>query len=75
MTGIVLKSGMTFIIQGAQIFEAVGIDQEVIDLCFIGSASRIGGVTFKVLAQEVSVMSTKIAPLMFQLTSPFTLCI
>ena len=40
--------------QGAQIFEAVGLQQEVIDLCFAGTASRIGGVTFQVLGKEVS---------------------
>jgi glutamate synthase (NADPH/NADH) large chain len=38
--------------RGAQIFEAVGLDQEVIDKCFAGTASRIGGATFKELAQE-----------------------
>jgi glutamate synthase (NADPH/NADH) len=38
--------------KGAQIFEAVGIADEVIDKCFRGTPSRIGGVTFKVLAEE-----------------------
>ncbi|XP_005109373.2 putative glutamate synthase [NADPH] [Aplysia californica] len=38
--------------KGAQIFEAVGLHQEVIDICFTGSASRIGGVNFAVLGQE-----------------------
>ena len=38
--------------KGAQIFEAVGLSEEVIDQCFKGTASRIGGVTFQVLAQE-----------------------
>uniref|UniRef100_A0A2C9JI59 glutamate synthase (NADH) n=1 Tax=Biomphalaria glabrata TaxID=6526 RepID=A0A2C9JI59_BIOGL len=38
--------------KGAQIFEAVGLHQEVVDMCFTGSASRVGGVTFEVLAQE-----------------------
>ncbi|KAL4232715.1 hypothetical protein ACF0H5_007403 [Mactra antiquata] len=38
--------------KGAQIFEAVGLSREVMDLCFSGSASRIGGVTFAHLAQE-----------------------
>jgi glutamate synthase (NADPH/NADH) len=33
--------------KGAQIFEAVGISEEVIDRCFCGSSSRIGGVDFK----------------------------
>ncbi|XP_076076951.1 uncharacterized protein LOC143047651 isoform X1 [Mytilus galloprovincialis] len=38
--------------KGAQIFEAVGLHKEVIDLCFEGTASRIGGCTFKELAKE-----------------------
>lgn len=40
-------------LQGAQIFEAVGISKEVIDKCFVGTASRLGGSTFEVLAHEV----------------------
>ena len=38
--------------KGAQIFECVGLHQEVVDLCFKGTASRIGGVGFDVLGQE-----------------------
>jgi glutamate synthase (NADPH/NADH) large chain len=38
--------------KGAQIFEAVGINHAVIDLCFAGTASRIEGVGFDVLAEE-----------------------
>jgi glutamate synthase domain-containing protein 2/glutamate synthase domain-containing protein 1/glutamate synthase domain-containing protein 3 len=37
---------------GAQIFEAVGLEPEVIDLHFTGTASRIGGVGLDVLARE-----------------------
>ncbi|XP_021344531.1 putative glutamate synthase [NADPH], partial [Mizuhopecten yessoensis] len=37
---------------GAQIFEAVGLHKEVVDLCFKGTASLIGGVAFKELASE-----------------------
>ena len=32
--------------RGAQLFEALGLAQEVIDLCFVGLQSRIGGLTF-----------------------------
>jgi len=39
---------------GAQIFEAIGLGAEVIDLCFRGTVSRLGGVGFDVLADEVS---------------------
>ena len=38
--------------KGAQIFEAVGLRDEVIDRCFVGTASRIQGVNFDVLAEE-----------------------
>ena len=40
--------------KGAQIFEAVGLNDEVIDRCFAGTASRIQGVDFDVLAEEVA---------------------
>lgn len=38
--------------KGAQIFEAVGLSDEVIQKCFKGTPSRIGGVTFEVIAKE-----------------------
>ncbi|HED34225.1 MAG TPA: glutamate synthase large subunit [Gammaproteobacteria bacterium] len=38
--------------KAAQIFEAVGIAERVITRCFEGTASRIQGVGFEVLAQE-----------------------
>ncbi|MHC4875938.1 MAG: glutamate synthase-related protein [Planctomycetota bacterium] len=38
--------------KGAQIFEAVGLNSDVIDKCFVGTASRISGVGFDVLAEE-----------------------
>ncbi|MEU6425196.1 glutamate synthase large subunit [Microbispora sp. NPDC046973] len=37
---------------GAQIFEALGLGAEVIDQCFAGTTSRLGGVGFDVLAKE-----------------------
>ena len=39
---------------GAQIFEAVGLGEEVISTCFDGTTSRLGGVGFDVLAAETS---------------------
>ena len=39
--------------QGAQIFEAIGLDQEVIDTCFVETDSRLGGVDFGGLEKEV----------------------
>ncbi len=38
--------------KGAQIFEAVGLGEEVIARCFKGTASRIKGVSLEVLAEE-----------------------
>ncbi|EDO17051.1 hypothetical protein Kpol_530p21 [Vanderwaltozyma polyspora DSM 70294] len=38
--------------KGAQIFEALGLDNSVVDLCFAGTASRIKGVTFEYIAQD-----------------------
>jgi glutamate synthase domain-containing protein 2/glutamate synthase domain-containing protein 1/glutamate synthase domain-containing protein 3 len=37
---------------GAQIFEAVGLDRELVDKYFTGTASRIGGIGLEVLATE-----------------------
>ncbi len=39
--------------QGAQIFEAIGLGPEVIDRCFKGTISRISGISFDELAEEV----------------------
>ena len=39
--------------KGAQIFEAVGIAEEVIDRCFVGTTSRVGGIGFAVFAEEM----------------------
>ena len=39
--------------QGAQIFEALGLGNEVIEKCFTGTISRIEGLTFNDLAEEV----------------------
>jgi len=39
--------------KGAQIFEAVGLNSSVVDLCFAGTASRIQGIGFNVIAQEL----------------------
>ena len=39
--------------KGAQIFEALGLSKEVIELCFSGTASRIQGTNFQVLEEEI----------------------
>jgi glutamate synthase (NADPH/NADH) large chain len=38
--------------KGAQIFEAVGLADDVVEKCFAGTASRIKGVGFEILAKE-----------------------
>ena len=38
--------------KGAQIFEALGLNEGVVDYCFAGTASRIKGVDFEVLGKE-----------------------
>ncbi len=37
---------------GAQIYEAIGLSQELIDRYFTGTASRIGGIGIEVIAEE-----------------------
>ncbi|MFZ5642206.1 MAG: glutamate synthase large subunit [Bacillota bacterium] len=38
--------------RGAQIYEALGIGDEVINRCFTGTVSRIGGIDFEVIRRE-----------------------
>ena len=38
--------------RGAQIFEALGLNQDVIDRCFAGTVSRIGGADFQIITKE-----------------------
>ncbi len=55
MLKVMAKMGISTLhsYKGAQIFEAVGLNRAVIDLCFTGTASRIEGVGFDVLAEEL----------------------
>ena len=45
---ILSKMGISTIAsyRGAQLFECVGLSDEVVDLCFTGTTNRIGGMTF-----------------------------
>ncbi len=54
MLKVMAKMGISTLqsYKGAQIFEAVGLSQEVIDRCFAGTTSRLKGVGFDVLAEE-----------------------
>ena len=54
MLKVMAKMGISTLqsYKGAQIFEAVGLRDEVVERCFRGTASRIQGVDFAVLATE-----------------------
>ncbi|MEE9356286.1 MAG: glutamate synthase large subunit [Methylococcaceae bacterium] len=54
MLKVMAKMGISTLqsYKGAQIFEAVGLRDEVVKRCFSGTASRIQGVDFEVLATE-----------------------
>ncbi len=54
MLKVMAKMGISTLhsYKGAQIFEAVGLADDVIDQCFAGTASRLQGVRFPVLEEE-----------------------
>jgi len=54
MLKVMAKMGISTLqsYKGAQIFEALGLKDEVIDTCFVGTASRIQGVSLDVIAEE-----------------------
>ena len=54
---IMSKMGVSTIMsyRGAQLFEAVGLSQEVIDEYFTGTTSRVGGVGLDEIAEEVAI--------------------
>jgi glutamate synthase (NADPH) large chain len=56
MLKVMAKMGISTLqsYKGAQIFEAVGLAEEIIDRCFVGTASRVQGVNFAVLIEESS---------------------
>ncbi len=47
--------------QGEQIFEAYGLGKEVVDFCFAGSVSRIGGMGFSDLQHEAESFWAKVS--------------
>jgi glutamate synthase domain-containing protein 2/glutamate synthase domain-containing protein 1/glutamate synthase domain-containing protein 3 len=57
--------------RGAQIFEAVGIHKEVIERCFAGTVSRIGGAGFKEIAKETLLRHYDAFPLNRGVESPY----
>ncbi|XP_038987133.1 glutamate synthase 1 [NADH], chloroplastic-like [Phoenix dactylifera] len=54
MMKVLAKMGISTLAsyKGAQIFEALGLSSEVIQKCFSGTRSRIGGATFEMLARD-----------------------
>ncbi|RKN42358.1 glutamate synthase large subunit [Streptomyces hoynatensis] len=48
--------------RGAQVFEAVGLDQEFVDTYFHGTATKIGGAGLDVIAREVAARHAKAYP-------------
>ena len=61
---ILSKMGISLLssYHGAQIFEAIGIGGDLLELGFKGTTSRIGGLTVKELAQEVNQFHSKAFP-------------
>lgn len=59
--------------KGAQIFESLGIDNSVVDLCFAGTASRIKGVTFEYIAQDAFSMHERGFPSRFTISKSVNL--
>jgi len=54
MMKVMAKMGISTLqsYKGAQIFEALGLGEDIIDRCFAGTASRVQGVDFSVLESE-----------------------
>ncbi|MFT7243000.1 MAG: glutamate synthase (NADPH/NADH) large chain [Candidatus Azotimanducaceae bacterium] len=55
MLKVMAKMGISTLqsYKGAQIFEAVGLSQEIIKRCFVGTASRVEGIRFDTLFKEM----------------------
>ncbi|MBX3731722.1 MAG: glutamate synthase large subunit [Verrucomicrobiae bacterium] len=53
---VMAKMGISTIASyhGAQIFEAIGLGQVVVDRCFYGITSQIGGITFREIADDAA---------------------
>jgi glutamate synthase (NADPH/NADH) large chain len=49
--------------RGAQVFEAIGLSQELVDAYFTGTISQLGGIGLDVIAQEVAARHATAYPL------------
>jgi glutamate synthase (NADPH/NADH) large chain len=58
---IISKMGISTIgsYRGARLFEIVGLDREVVELCFAGTPSRIGGADFDALQEDAQKLATR----------------
>lgn len=56
--------------KGAQIFEVLGLDNTVVDRCFAGTASRIKGSTFELLAMDALEFHDRGFPSRLTITPP-----
>ena len=61
---ILSKMGISLLssYHGAQIFEALGLGMDLVNLCFVGTTSRLGGLTIEELAQEVITIHQRAFP-------------
>ncbi|HKF58305.1 MAG TPA: glutamate synthase large subunit, partial [Blastocatellia bacterium] len=61
---VISKMGISMIQSycGAQIFEAIGLDREVVDQYFTGTPSRLGGINLEVIAREASMRHQRAFP-------------
>jgi glutamate synthase domain-containing protein 2/glutamate synthase domain-containing protein 1/glutamate synthase domain-containing protein 3 len=48
--------------RGAQIFEAIGLDRDLVARCFTGTASRVSGVGYDVIAREAAMRHARAFP-------------
>ncbi len=48
--------------RGAQIFEAIGLERSLVERCFSGTASRVSGVGYDVLARETALRHARAFP-------------
>eukprot|EP00054_Salpingoeca_dolichothecata_P011133 m.61909 g.61909 ORF g.61909 m.61909 type:complete len:2120 (+) comp19316_c0_seq1:250-6609(+) len=64
MLKVMAKMGISTIqsYKGAQIFEAIGLSSEVIDLCFCGTKSQVSGASLDTLNQNHLVMHQRAYP-------------
>ena len=54
MLKVMAKMGISTLMsyRGAQIFEALGLADDIVKVCFVGTASRVQGINFDVLIEE-----------------------